>query len=185
MSSEYNYDADAQFFPFFVLTVTALITLPLTYTLLRKPSSASSSNAARHIPSTYQPDNATIIDLQRAKQKRKEMRLKRMLTAAAGWLLMAYMAYLMAATARTAPTIWNPYDILDVSLSASEKQINSRYRRLSVTMHPDKRQPNPALNETAEMVNDEWVEIVKAYKSLTDEDVRNNYVMYGNPDGKQ
>ncbi|KAK0837132.1 secretory subunit [Friedmanniomyces endolithicus] len=185
MSSEYNYDADAQFFPFFVLTITALITLPLTYTLLRKPSDASSSKAARHIPSTYQPDNATIIDLQRAKQKRKEMRLKRMLTAGAGWLLMAYMAYLMAATARTAPTIWNPYDILDVSLSASEKQINSRYRRLSVTMHPDKRQPNPALNETAEMVNDEWVEIVKAYKSLTDEDVRNNYVMYGNPDGKQ
>ncbi|KAK0264459.1 hypothetical protein B0A54_13845 [Friedmanniomyces endolithicus] len=185
MSSEYNYDADAQFFPFFVLTITALITLPLTYTLLRKPSDASSSKAAQHIPSTYQPDNALIIDLQRAKQKRKEMRLKRMLTAGAGWLLMAYMAYLMAVTARNAPTIWNPYDILDVGLSASEKQINSRYRRLSVTMHPDKRQPNPALNETAEMVNDEWVEIVKAYKSLTDEDVRNNYVMYGNPDGKQ
>ncbi|KAK0937503.1 secretory subunit [Friedmanniomyces endolithicus] len=185
MSSEYNYDADAQFFPFFVLTITALITLPLTYTLLRKPSDASSSKAAQHIPSTYQPDNAPIIDLQRAKQKRKEMRLKRMLTAGAGWLLMAYMAYLMAVTARNAPTIWNPYDILDVGLSASEKQINSRYRRLSVTMHPDKRQPNPALNETAEMVNDEWVEIVKAYKSLTDEDVRNNYVMYGNPDGKQ
>ncbi|TKA69347.1 hypothetical protein B0A55_08163 [Friedmanniomyces simplex] len=185
MSSEYNYDADAQFFPFFVLTITAIITLPLTYTLLGKPSDASSSKAARHISSAYQPDNADIIDLQRAKEKRKELRLKRMLTAGAGWLLMAYMVYLMAVTARAAPTIWNPYDILDVGLSANEKQINSRYRRLSVTMHPDKRQPNPALNETAEMVNDEWVEIVKAYKALTDEDVRNNYVQYGNPDGKQ
>jgi translocation protein SEC63 len=34
-------------------------------------------------------------------------------------------------------------------------------------------------------VNDRWVEMSKAYKALTDEDVRNNYLLYGNPDGKQ
>src|SRR5262249_30322177 len=28
-------------------------------------------------------------------------------------------------------------------------------------------------------------ELTKAYKALTDEDVRNNYLLYGNPDGKQ
>ena len=108
-----------------------------------------------------------------------------MLTAATGWLVMAYMVYLMMVTARTAPKIWNPYDILDVSLSADEKDINRRYRRLSLTMHPDKREPNSALNETTDSINDEWVEIVKAYKALTDEEVRNNYIQYGNPDGKQ
>ncbi|KAK4575037.1 secretory subunit [Recurvomyces mirabilis] len=186
MSSEYNYDADAQFFPFFVLTITSLITVPLTYTLLRAPSDgATTSEKAAHIASEYQPDNSDIIDTQRAKQKRKELRLKRILFAVSGWLTIAWMAYLMAVTTRAQPKIWNPYDILDVGLSASEKQINSRYRRLSVTMHPDKRQPNPALNETSESVNDQWVEIVKAYKALTDEEVRNNYVQYGNPDGKQ
>ena len=185
MSSEYNYDGDAQFFPFFVLTITSLITLPLTYTLLRSTSGGAASSKAAHISSSYQPDNADIIDVQRAKQKRKELRLKRMLMTGAGWLLMAYMVYLMVVTARHTPKIWNPYDILDVSMAATEKQINSKYRRLSITMHPDKRTPNPALNETAEGVNDEWVEIVKAYKALTDEEVRNNYVQYGNPDGKQ
>ncbi|WPH03435.1 Hypothetical protein R9X50_00631500 [Acrodontium crateriforme] len=185
MSSEYNYDSDAQFFPFFVLTVTSLITLPLTYTLLRKPADATGANRASHIETTYQPDNADLIDIQRAKQKRKELRLKRMLFALGGWLVMAYMVYLMVVTARTAPTIWNPYDILDIAFTATEKQINSRYRRLSITMHPDKRTPNAALNETLESVNDDWVEIVKAYKALTDEEVRNNYIMYGNPDGKQ
>lgn len=189
MSSEYNYDADAQFFPFFVLTITSLITLPLTYTLLRAPSDSTSSGTlkgkASHIQSEYTPDDADLIDAQRAKQKRKELRLKRMLTVATGWLTMAWMVYLMYVTARAQPKIWNPYDILDIGMSASEKQINSRYRRLSVTMHPDKRQPNPALNETQELINDEWVEIVKAYKSLTDEEVRNNYLQYGNPDGKQ
>lgn len=185
MSSEYNYDPDAQFFPFFVLTITTLITLPLTYTLLRAPSDGVLPGKGSQITSDYQPENADIIDSQRAKQKRKELRLKRMLTAAGGWLIMGYMVYLMVVTARSVPTVWNPYDILEVSMSATEKQINSRYRKLSVTMHPDKRQPNSAINQTVESINDEWVEIVKAYKALTDEEIRNNFIEFGHPDGKQ
>ena len=185
MSSEYNYDDDAQFFPFFVLTMTSIVTLPLTYTLLRAPSDVATGGKGPQISSSYQPENADIIDVQRAKQKRKEVRLKRILTAATGWLVMAYMVYLMIVTARTTPKIWDPYGILTISMSAGEREIKKRYNLLSRTMHPDKRNPNPALNETADSVNDEWVEIVKAYKALTDEDVRNNYIQYGNPDGRQ
>lgn len=40
-------------------------------------------------------------------------------------------------------------------------------------------------NQTAEDVNDYWVEVSKAFKALTDEDIRNNYIQYGHPDGKQ
>lgn len=69
--------------------------------------------------------------------------------------------------------------------SATEKQIQSRYRRLSITMHPDKAQPDVAKNETFEDINERWVEVIKAYKALTDEEIRNNFIMYGNPDGKQ
>lgn len=185
MSNEYNYDNDAQFFPFFVLTVTSLVTVPLTYTLLRAPSESATASKAPKIESPAPPSNADIIDTQRAKQKRKEIRLKRIITAVTGWAVMAYMVYLMVVTARQTPKIWNPYDILDVGMSATEKQINSRYRKLSVTMHPDKRQPDAGKNLTIEAINDEWVEIVKAYKSLTDEEIRNNYIQYGNPDGKQ
>lgn len=185
MSSEYNYDPDAQFFPFFVITISALITLPLTYSLLRAPSDATSKDKAGFISSSYQPHDVDIIDSQRAKQKRKELRLKRMLTATTGWLVMAYMVYLMVVTARTVPKIWDPFSILGVPMSASDSDVNRRYRKLSITMHPDKRQPNPALNETFDSINDEWVEITKAYKSLTDEEVKNNWVQYGNPDGKQ
>lgn len=185
MSNEYNYDADAQFFPFFVITVTALITVPLTYSLLRSPTDTSILAKAGHIESSYQPDHADIILTTRAKQKRKELKLKRILTALTGWLLMAYMAYLVITTTRLQPKIWNPYEILGVGMSANDKAVKSRYRRLSVTMHPDKRQANPALNETDESINDDWVEIVKAFKALTDEDIRNNWEQYGNPDGKQ
>lgn len=185
MSSEYNYDADAQFYPYFVLIVTGLVTLPLTYSLLRTPTDISAQAKAGHITSSFKPDDADIIDAQRAKQKRKALRRKRMVTAASGWLLMAYMVYLVIVTERTHEKPWDPYAILNVGVGAAEKAINSRYRRLSTTMHPDKRRPDPATNTTIESINEEWVEIVKAYKALTDEDTRRNFELYGNPDGKQ
>ena len=40
-------------------------------------------------------------------------------------------------------------------------------------------------NETLDDVNNRYVDISKAYKALTDEEVRNNYIQYGHPDGKQ
>jgi translocation protein SEC63 len=69
--------------------------------------------------------------------------------------------------------------------SASEKQIKSHYRRLSLTQHPDKARVDPEKNQTAETINEHWVEITKAFKALTDEEIRNNYLQYGHPDGKQ
>lgn len=69
--------------------------------------------------------------------------------------------------------------------SSSESQIRKHYKKLSLIEHPDKRRPDPSKNETLESVNDHWVELVKAFKTLTDEDIRNNYIQYGHPDGKQ
>ena len=37
MSTDYNYDTEGAFYPFFILTISSLITLPLSYSLL-KPS---------------------------------------------------------------------------------------------------------------------------------------------------
>jgi translocation protein SEC63 len=36
-----------------------------------------------------------------------------------------------------------------------------------------------------EMLNDRWVDMSKAYSALLDEEVRNNWMQYGHPDGKQ
>lgn len=54
-----------------------------------------------------------------------------------------------------------------------------------MTEHPDKRTEDLANNITKEAINDHWVEVVKAFKALTDEEIRNNYLQYGHPDGKQ
>lgn len=69
--------------------------------------------------------------------------------------------------------------------SSSEQQIKKRYRDLSRTLHPDKAVPDEANNQTLDEINDHWVEVSKAFKALTDEEIRNNYVQYGHPDGKQ
>lgn len=69
--------------------------------------------------------------------------------------------------------------------SATEKQIKSHYKRLSVKFHPDKVRPDPEKNQTAESLNNHYVDLTKAYQALTDEDVRNNYIQFGHPDGKQ
>lgn len=172
-----------QFFPFFIGTVAALVTVPLTYSLL-KPSSDPGATAPR-IRSDYTPEHADLILHQRKKQRRRERKIKRIITVVVGWSIMGLMAYLIMVTARTVPKIWNPYDILGISESATEKQIKSHYKRLSLKFHPDKIRPDPAKNETLETLNDYFVDLTKAYKALTDEEIRNNFIQYGHPDGKQ
>jgi translocation protein SEC63 len=183
MSNDYSYDEQGQFFPYFILTITGLITLPLTYSTLK--SAKEIETTAPRVRSDYKPVEADLVDGEKLKNKRKQRKLKRMVFSAVGWLVMAYMVYLMAVTARTIPKIWDPYDVLGVSRSASEKQIKSHYRRLSLTQHPDKVKIDASQNQTIETVNEHWVEITKAFKALTDEEIRNNYLQYGHPDGKQ
>ncbi|KAF5861908.1 secretory subunit [Aspergillus alliaceus] len=183
MSTDYTYDEQGQFFPFFILTLTGLVTFPLTYNLL-KPSKELENTAPR-IKSEYRPEHGDLIEAQKRKRLRKERRIKRIVTVIVGYAVMAWMVYLILVTARTAPKIWDPYDILGISRSADEKAISRHYKRLSLIYHPDKIRPDPAKNETIEMLNERFVELTKAYKALTDEEVRNNYIQYGHPDGKQ
>lgn len=183
MSTDYNYDEQGQFFPYFVITITGLVTIPTTISLLTR--SKDLENTAPRIQSDFAPEHVDLIDGQRKKLRRQERKLGRILLASGGWLVMAWMVYLMVVTARTVPKIWDPYEVLGVSRSATEKQIKSFYRKLSLTHHPDKLQPDPAKNLTIEAINDQWVEFTKAFKALTDEEVRNNYLQYGHPDGKQ
>ncbi|KAG9257108.1 Sec63 Brl domain-containing protein [Emericellopsis atlantica] len=183
MSSDYSYDEQGQFFPFFVLTVTGLVTLPLTYTLLRK--STDDERLAPRIKTDYKPQDGDAAQKLRSAHKRRQRKVTRALVTLLGWAIMGAMVYLIMTTARTASKIWNPYDILGIADSATEKQIKSHYKRLSLKFHPDKVRPDAAKNETVETLNDYYVELTKAYQALTDEEVRNNYIQYGHPDGKQ
>jgi translocation protein SEC63 len=52
-------------------------------------------------------------------------------------------------------------------------------------MHPDKAHEDLEKNITTQSINDRWVDVTKAFKALTDEEIRNNFLQYGHPDGKQ
>ncbi|KAL9615150.1 MAG: hypothetical protein Q9167_000356 [Letrouitia subvulpina] len=183
MSTDYTYDEQGQFFPYFILTISALVTVPLTYSLL-KPTKELENTAPR-IKSDFKPQHENLIQGQKRKQWRRERRLKRIITVVVGYLIIALMMYLISVTNTTIPKIWDPYDILELPRSASEKQVNKRYRDLSRVYHPDKARPDESKNQTSEDINEYWVELSKAYKALTDEEIRNNYIQYGHPDGKQ
>lgn len=113
MSSDYSYDEQGQFYPFFIFTLTTIVTLPLTYSLLA-PSNDAASLASR-LKTSYKPEHADLIEAQRAAQKRKQRRIKRAIAVVLGWAVMAGMLYLILTTQRTISKIWNPYDILGVS----------------------------------------------------------------------
>ncbi|KAI0389796.1 Sec63 Brl domain-containing protein [Xylariaceae sp. FL0594] len=183
MSSDYSYDEQGQFYPFFIFTLSTIVTLPLTYSLLA-PSKDPEALAPR-IRTSYKPEHADLVRAQAKAHKRKQRKVKRAIAALIGWVIMAGMLYLIVTTQRTTAKVWNPYDILGISESATEKQIKSHYKRMGLKFHPDKIRPDPAKNETVESLNDKWVELTKAYQALTDEEVRNNWIQFGHPDGKQ
>ena len=68
---------------------------------------------------------------------------------------------------------FDPYEILSVSQSSTDKEIRSSFRELSKKFHPDK---NPDYK-------DYYLTITKAYETLTDPKAKHNYETYGNPDG--
>jgi len=73
---------------------------------------------------------------------------------------------------------FDPFVILDVAPEATNRQIKSAYRRLSLTYHPDKNPDDP-------LAASRFIQISKAYAALTDEVARRNWEKYGNPDGPQ
>ena len=113
MSTDYSYDDQGQFFPFFFVTLSALVTIPVTYSAL-KPSNELESTAPK-ISSDFKPKDAELVENQRRKQKKKERRVKRLILAALGWAFIAVNVWWMVNTQRIAPKIWDPYEILDVS----------------------------------------------------------------------
>ena len=68
------------------------------------------------------------------------------------------------------------YQILGVSKGASEKEIKTAYRQLTLKYHPDKNKGN-------QEAHDKFIEIGEAYEVLSDEKKRANYDRFGNPDG--
>ena len=71
---------------------------------------------------------------------------------------------------------FDPFEILEISESASLSEIKKAYKKLSLKYHPDKNINNKTAKE-------KFMNINKAYRALTNEKAKENFRKYGNPDG--
>ena len=76
---------------------------------------------------------------------------------------------------------YDPYKILKVPETVSKTELKKLYRELSMEYHPDRLAGKPE-SERAE-AEKRFVQISKAYKTLTTEELMNNWLQYGHPDG--
>ncbi|KAK4055503.1 secretory subunit [Microbotryomycetes sp. JL201] len=176
----YTYDQTGQSY-FFVLTVLLCVLLPWTYTSLRG-GSGPEQRAAR-IPPPCNGWNVKSDEIVKSKiGGKKSVFGLRTVFLAAGWLAFAVVVQ-RASLIEGEANAFDPFQILGVSSSATEKQIKKHYRKLSLKFHPDKLVLGA--NQTKEEADNQFVQLTKAYKALTDEVSRHNYEMFGHPDGKQ
>ncbi|KAH0470664.1 hypothetical protein IEQ34_000387 [Dendrobium chrysotoxum] len=70
----------------------------------------------------------------------------------------------------------DPYKVLEVEKSATQRDIQKAFHKLSLKYHPDKNKNKGAQEKFAEINN--------AYEILSDEDKRKNYDLYGDAQGK-
>lgn len=73
---------------------------------------------------------------------------------------------------------FDPFSILEIDAASDPKAIKKAFRKLSLKYHPDKNPGNRAAEAKFMMVS-------KAYEALTDDQSRDNWEKFGNPDGKQ
>lgn len=189
MDARYSYDESAEVWPYFVLTLLGVVLIPLTLSHLFSAIFGGSDASARHRahPAKVTAKSQTQF---RQEQRRKQTTLNfTVLLLALGWLLFAILVRLAATSGKTVDdtqkgSYWDPWQVLDIASSATDREIKSAYRKLSLQYHPDKVRGGDD-GKTKEDVEAFYVEITKAYRALTDPDTKENFERYGHPDGPQ
>ncbi|KAG2357187.1 translocation protein sec63 [Suillus spraguei] len=170
--ANYHYDEAGNMAAYFIISVLVIILLPVTLSSVTSVSSKLDSGCQ------CTPCIQRRADLRR--QGRSSLLEALLITV--GWAAVAFLSF-KAAHAELENKVYNPFEILKISTGATEKEIKSRFKELSRLYHPDK--VKPTINETIEEIANRFVDITKAYKSLTDETIRRNWELFGHPDGRQ
>ncbi|KAG1811249.1 Sec63 Brl domain-containing protein [Suillus subaureus] len=180
--ANYHYDEAGNMAAYFVISVLVIILLPVTFSSLASvicPERPELDSGCQCTPCVQR--RADVRRHQRGSPLRPKFTRKALLITM-GWAAVAFLSF-KAAHAEVENKVYNPFEILEISTGATEKEIKSRFKELSRLFHPDK--VKPTINETIEDIANRFVDITKAYKSLTDETIRRNWELFGHPDGRQ
>lgn len=172
--ADYNYDESGSMFAYFLMSFLAIVLIPTTF-----------SSLLNQQKSVQKGCQCKACEEQRGKLRRQTSSFNVSTKTAliiAGWGAFGFLAYRVAGNEVT-NSVYNPFEILGIGMSASEKEIKSHYKKLSKVFHPDK--VKLKANETLETASNYFVELTKAYKALTNEEIRENVRKYGHPDGRR
>ncbi|RIA89174.1 Sec63 Brl domain-containing protein [Glomus cerebriforme] len=172
----YIYDEQGVTFNYFLLTFIAIFLIPTTYFLLFNTSKdaklrKNSCNCVACLRKESYLKNRKINPTDRISKKA--------IFVAVGWIFLAYLAYQIA-TVKFEIDVWDPYEVLGIPENAPLSQIKKHFKELSRKWHPDK-----APEDKKAEYESKFIDFTKAYKVLTDDDIRKNYEEWGHPDGKQ
>lgn len=183
----YSYDENADVWPYFVLTLLLTVLVPVTMSKLKGLANVYSFSR-RHPHEIRRPDSAYNYREQlvfEASRKRRSVLDTTTAILLCGWIFVLLLV--LRVKSQPVPDIesnrFDPWELLEISTSATAKEIKRAYRKLSLTMHPDK--IRDITGEARKVLEARYVDISKAYQALTDEDTRQNFLQYGHPDGPQ
>ena len=169
MGQQFIYDEKGSTFLYFLLSFFAMLLIPITYLIWPKSSKDEEKRIQNlcHIHGKSKWYKKMQDEFQR-KKKRPSLRKIFLLFCWIGFIILVAKV----STIENDYVEYDPYHVLGVDREATPIELKKRFRQLSLENHPDKG-GDP---ET-------FMKIRKAYEALTDEEARENWKTYGNPDG--
>lgn len=185
-SQSYEYDEDSQTWPYFLLTGILVPLIPSTISILSEQFKGDHGDKVKdtHSVDWCEPYNKeAIVKFQREKKNKKFFSWFSIFVII-GWIsVLILILKIKSIELIVSEAHFDPWRILNIDENATEKIIKAAYRKLSIKFHPDKVDTKNMSQEEMDEVDATYVLINKAYKALTDETVKENFIKYGNPDG--
>jgi len=139
--NELEYDDSA--FYFFSMALLTCITIPFVYLTLQM--AIQGEFPILHEAKNCQTRDMKDIIARRSKENRAKIWTPAFYVRIMIMLSLMYLTFLNFNKVMSIEMIgkFDPYDILEISSDATMKEIKSRYRKLSLTKHPDKNPDDP------------------------------------------
>lgn len=166
-----EYDDSGTTFYYFLLSFYALILLPITYFIYPRKKKDEDSKVA---VCQCEPCLSKKVRVQLNQPRQWMTTSARYVVLLVLWSVLLLMVWKVVTTDKDYVE-YDPFEILQLDPGTSMPEIRKQYRRLSKVFHPDKQGGD----------QDMFMKIAKAYEALTDEESRENWEKWGNPDGPQ
>lgn len=159
-SEEDMLEYDDSAFYYFSISLMSFLLLPFTYGILK--DAIFGSRSIEQLPGSCQCSRCRALITLKTKEAYSRTFNRafyfRVMVAAFFWML--WYKNLEVVLAIESLQSFDPFTILGVGMEASIKDIKKAYRRLSLSMHPDKNPDNP-------LAVQEFIRLTKAYTVST------------------